>query len=94
MGETAWRTDTADTVFLLSTGSVSQLSAGAQRGSSLSDAVSGFLNEPAKEMGRLIEPLKAAAKDNAMVRVICSNCGNVLLLDHRTVLGEVATTSE
>jgi hypothetical protein len=93
-GQEAWQTETADRVFLLSTGSVSRLSAAAPQSSSLGDTLSGLLNEPAKAIGSLIEPLKTAAKDNAMVRVICGNCGNVLLLDHRTVLGEEATTDE
>lgn len=93
-GKEAWQTDTADRVFMLSTGSVSRLSAAAPQGSSLGDTLSGLLNEPAKGIGSLIEPLKTAARDNAMVRIICGNCGNVLLLDHRTVLGEEATTGE
>ena len=93
-GQEAWHTDTADRVFLLSTGSVSRLSTAAPQGSSLGDTLSGFLNEPTKAIGSLIEPLRTAARDNAMVRIICGNCGNVLLLDHRTVLGEEANTGK
>jgi hypothetical protein len=93
-GQEAWQTETADRVFLLSTGSVSRLTAAAPQDSSLGDTLSGLLNEPTKAIGSLVEPLKTAARDNSMVRVICGNCGNVLLLDHRTVLGEEAITDK
>jgi ribosomal protein S27AE len=87
-GQEAWEADAAERVFLPSTSSVSRLSAGAPQHSSLGDALSGLLNEAGKGIGGLVEPLKAAARENAVVRVVCGNCGNVLLLDHRTVLGE------
>jgi hypothetical protein len=41
-----------------------------------------LLNEPAEGIGRLIDPLKDAARDNATIRVICGDCcGNVLLFE-------------
>src|SRR5215218_2011736 len=41
-----------------------------------------LLNEPAEGIGRLIDPLKDAARDNARIRIICGDCcGNVLLFE-------------